>query len=348
MIDPEILKIGGESSPYFRNQEFSDVMLENEKLMLEFMEAPKNSRCIFLTTSGTGAMESCVMNLLNDKDKVLVINGGSFGYRFVELCKLYHRNFTEIPCEFGHQIKKEQLYQHANKGYTALLVNMGETSSGIVYDMELISKFCREQGISLIIDAVSAFIADEIKMDKLGAIAVFTGSQKALACHPGIACIALAPAALKRVKANPDIAMYQSMKLALKNMDRGQTPFTPAITTLLEINLRLKKIKAEGGIDVEHVKIEKRANDFRAFIKNLPFELVAEIPSNAVTSLRPLNVGAKSIIETLKRDYKIWVCPNGGDIADKVFRVGHIGYIKNEDMKALMNAFDDMNERGLL
>ena len=348
MTDPEILKIGGEPSPYFRNQEFSNIMLENEKLVLEFLHAPKDSRCIFLTTSGTGAMESCVINLLKDDDKVLVINGGSFGHRFVELCALHEKNYTEITCEFGHTLKKEQLYQYSDCGYTALLVNMGETSSGVLYDMEMISAFCRHEGIALIIDAVSAFMADKIDMEELGAIAILTGSQKALGLHPGVAFVALSSEGLKRVEQVPEKCMYLSMRQALKNGERGQTPFTPAIQVLLEMNLRLRQIKQEGGIAVENDKIANRAKIFREFIKKLPFEFVADKPSNAVTSLRPLKVGAKSIIETMKNDYNIWVCPNGGEIADTVFRVGHIGYITESDMLTLMDAFKDMNNRGLL
>ena len=83
MSDPEIIEVANHSAPYFRTPEFSKIMLQNEKIMLEFLNAPINSRCVFFTTSGTGAMESCVMNILNKQDKVIVINGGSFGQRFV-------------------------------------------------------------------------------------------------------------------------------------------------------------------------------------------------------------------------------------------------------------------------
>ena len=293
-------------------------------------------------------MESCVINLIKDDDKVLVINGGSFGHRFVELCALHKRNYTEIKCEFGHTLKREQLYQYTGLGFSVLLVNMGETSSGVLYNMKMISDFCKEQGIALIIDAVSAFMADKIDMTEFNAIAILTGSQKALGLHPGVALVALSPEALKRVEKVPEKCMYLSMRQALKDGERGQTPFTPAIQVLLEMNLRLRQIKEDGGIAIENEKIANRAKTFREFIKKLPFEFVADMQSNAVTSLHPLNVGAKSIIETMKKDYQIWVCPNGGDIADIVFRVGHIGHITDEDLKTLMDAFEDMYKRGLL
>lgn len=247
MSDPDVLEVASNSTPYFRTPDFSSIMLENEKLMLKFLDAPPDSRCVFLTTSGTGGMESCVMNILNKNNKVIVINGGSFGQRFVELVKLHNIEHTVVSCEFGKQIRMEQLEVLSGQGYTALLVNMNETSSGVLYDMPMIAEFCKRNNILLIVDAISAFIADELDMTDFGAAAVITGSQKALAVQAGVSIIALAPAALERINNNPERCMYMSLKLALKNMERGQTPFTPAVTTLLQINTRLTSISKWGG-----------------------------------------------------------------------------------------------------
>ena len=245
MSDPDIVEVANHSTPYFRTPEFSEVMLQNEYLVLEFMNAPEGSRVAFLTASGTGSMESVVMNILNKDARVIVINGGSFGHRFVELCELHQRNFTEVKCQFGHQLKSEQL--KGFEDYTALLINMHETSSGVLYDMKMVSDFCKANDILLLVDAISAFIADPIDMTKLNAAAVITGSQKALAVQPGISLIALAPAAIERIETNPETCMYLSLKQALKNGERGQTPFTPAVTTLLQINKRLTQISESGG-----------------------------------------------------------------------------------------------------
>ncbi|MBR4173853.1 MAG: alanine--glyoxylate aminotransferase family protein [Lachnospiraceae bacterium] len=345
MSDPEIIEVANKSTPYFRTPEFSEIIKENEKLMLGFLHAPKGSRVVFLTASGTGSMESTVMNILSDDDRVIVINGGSFGKRFVDLCELHERKYTEVKCEFGHALRPEQL--KGLEDHSALLVNMDETSSGVLYDMEMISSFCRANGILLIVDAISAFIADELDMEKLGAAAVITGSQKALAVQPGISVIALAPVALERVERNKEKCMYLSLKEALRDGVRGQTPFTPAVTTLLQINKRLKMI-SESGFAKAGEEIADIARIFREGIKDLPFEQVSEAPSNAVTSLRPVHGRAKEIVRILKDEYDIWVCPNGGEMADKVFRVGHIGYITKEDIQKLIDALHDMNDRGLL
>ncbi len=346
MSSPDILEVANHSTPYFRTPEFSKIMKENEKLMLEFLHAPEGSRCVFLTTSGTGAMESLVMNILNDQDKVIVINGGSFGHRFVELCELHKRNFTEVKCEFGKQLHAQQLV--GLEDYTALLINMHETSSGVLYDMKMVAQFCKKNNILLLVDAISAFISDELNMTEINAAAVITGSQKALAVQPGISVVALSPIAQERVAANKEVCMYLSLKEALANGERGQTPFTPAVTTLLQINTRLKDIRNLGGVLKEREAIESVAENFRNNIKDLPFEFISESPSNAVTVLHPVNVGAKEIVRILKDEYRIWVCPNGGNMEDVVFRVGHIGYITKEDSQVLLDALHDMEKRGLL
>ena len=85
----EILEIGSEQVPYFRTPEFSKIMLENEALIKKLAKAPSDAKAVFLTGSGTAAMEATVMNVLNTKDKALIINGGSFGARFVKLCQLH-------------------------------------------------------------------------------------------------------------------------------------------------------------------------------------------------------------------------------------------------------------------
>lgn len=345
MSDPDVIEVANQSTPYFRTPEFSKVMLENEDMLLELLHAPVGSRCVFLTTSGTGAMESMVMNILNEQDKVIIINGGSFGYRFVELLKLHNRHFTEAKCAFGKQLRRDQL--EGLEDHTALLVNMHETSSGTLYDMKMIANFCCENNIMLLVDAISAFIADELDMTELGAAAVITGSQKALAVQPGVAVMALTPAAIRRVEENRESCMYLSLKQALKDGQRGQTPFTPAVTTLLQIHTRLNKI-IDRGVLQERSTISSVAENFRTGIKDLPFEFVSESPSNAVTTLRPIYGGAKEIVRILQEEYQIWVCPNGGGMTDTIFRVGHIGYITCEDNHKLLNALHDMNKRGLL
>ncbi|CUO69609.1 MULTISPECIES: pyridoxal-phosphate-dependent aminotransferase family protein [Lachnospiraceae] len=348
MSSDAVRAIGADQVPYFRTAEFSDVMLENEKLIRKFAKASDDSRVVFLTGSGTAAMEAGVMNCLNKEDKALVVNGGSFGHRFVQLLELHDVPHTEIVLGHGKALKKEMLDQYEGKGYTAFVVNLHETSTGVHYDIDMISDFCKRNGMFLLVDSISSFLADEFNMEKLGVDVMLTGSQKALACPPGVSVIVLSPKAIARIENNNPKCMYFDLKDALKNGERGQTPFTPAVGILRQINARLKEIDAEGGVSEENKKIAELAADFREKIKGLPFEIVSEAMSNAVTPLHPTTANAYDIFLTLKDEYGIWVCPNGGDMKDTIFRVGHIGALTKEDNTTLVNAFRDLQKRKII
>lgn len=340
--------IGAEQVPYFRTPEFSAVMLENEQLMKKFAKAGADARTVFLTGSGTAAMEAAVMNLFDRRDKVLVVNGGSFGQRFADLCQLHMVPHEEIRLEAGHALTAAHLAPYANKGFTGFLVNVHETSTGVHYDMELISRFCRENGLFLVVDAISSFLADPFDMQALGVQVMLTGSQKALACPPGVSVLVLSAEAVARLEGRKSACMYLDLNSALQNGARGQTPFTPAVGTLLQIHARLKEIDANGGVEEETRKIAALAADFRSKIVGLPLEIVSESMSNAVTPLHPCNVSAYDVFTHLKDEYGIWVCPNGGKLAEHIFRVGHIGALTCEDNTTLVTALHDLVRRGLL
>ena len=341
-----VRKIGSENCPYFRTPEFSEVMIENERLMLEFVHAPKGARAVFMTCSGTGSMEATVMNVLRHEDKVLLVNGGSFGQRFAELCMIHdvgltQISFDEIGCDITEDLLEGAYLQESE--FTAFLVNIHETSTGVRYNLRVIADFCRRHNLLLVVDAISSFLADDFDMEKYGVDVMITGSQKALACPPGVSIIVMSPRALERVEKNKVNSMYFDLKSALKNQERGQTPFTPAVGTLLQINERLREIEAAGGQAAETAKIAALAADFRLKIKGLPFEIVSESLSNCVTPLHPTNgMSAYDIFTKLKDEYGIWICPNGGELKDRVFRVGHIGTLTTRDNDKLVGALREV------
>lgn len=348
MCSDEVCAVGGEQVPYFRTSEFSEMMFENEQLMLKFAKAPAESKAIFMTNSSTGSMEAVVMNCFSNMDRVLVIDGGSFGHRFAELCGIHDIPYEVLKLNHGQRLTREKLYEYDGQPFTGLLVNIDETSTGVLYDSEMIGEFCYKNGLFYVCDCVSSFLADPFDMEQCGADVMITGSQKVLACPPGISIIILAPRAVKRVTSRKVKSMYFNLADVLKNMERGQTPFTPAVGILRQINTRLREIEAAGGADAEVARVASQAADFRFKIKDLPFELVSESPANGVTSVHPVHADAYDIFLTLKDEYGIWICPNGGDLEHTVFRVGHIGYLSHEDNTTLINAMKDMQSRGLL
>ena len=234
----------------------------------------------------------------------------------------------DIKIDLGSCLTSQMLEEYDDKGYTAFMVNICETSSGVHYDIDLISDFCRRNNLFLVVDAVSSFLADYINMSEHGVDVVITGSQKALACPPGIAIITLSGRAVDRVNNNSCKSMYFDLKDMLLNAKRGQTPYTPAITILLQINARLNQIKNDGGVKVE---IERTTN-----------------LANAVTTVHSKEILDVNLVEILKNEYDIWVSTARDDLSkDMIFRVGHMGDLSTEDNDTLIDALRDIQKRGL-
>lgn len=343
-----IRAIGAEQIPYFRTTEFSQMMFESEALVKKFAYATDDSKVVFITGSGSAAMETAIMNTLTKDDKAIVVNGGSFGHRFVELCTLHEIPFTEIKLAPGKALKAEHLKNFEGKDYTTFIVNKHETSTGVLYDMDLISNFCKRNNLLLIVDCISTFLADPFNMAELDADIMITGSQKALACPPGISIMALSPKAIKRVEQVKCKCQYLDLKLAIKNAERGQTPWTPAVGILRQIHARLKEIEANGGVEAEIKRTADLASYFRSQIKDFPFEIVSESLSNAVTPLHPKTASAYDIFLKIKDEYGMWICPNGGDMKDSIFRVGHIGHLTTADYDKLIAAFKDLKNKDFI
>ncbi len=346
---PQITALGALPVPYFRTPDFSAVMLQSEQLLLQLMGAPQQSRAVFLTGSGTAAMEAAVTGLFTPRDRLLIVNGGSFGARFCQICQLHGIPFEAILLPAGAALKPQHLASYEGGSFTGFLVNMDETSTGVLYDMIMISDFCRRNNLALVVDAVSSFLCDPLDMAQLGADVILTGSQKALAVPPGVSMLALSPRAIGRIESHPPVCYYLDLRAALKNGERGQTPFTPAVGILLQLNARLNQI-AQDGLEAEIAKMAAAAAEFRRRIAPLPLRIASESLSNAVTPLSPTDssVRAYRIFEVLKEEYNIIVCPNGGELADKLFRVGHLGNLSASDYDALLSALHDLVRRGIL
>lgn len=348
MMSEEIRAIGAEQPPYFRTAEFSGLMGEAEERYLRLLNAPEGARAVFLSSSGTGGMEAMTAGLLNGSDRALIVDGGSFGHRFAELAA-----FHGIPAEVaalrpGERLTEERLNAVNTAGLTALLVNLHETSTGTLYDLDVLSRFCRAHDLLLVVDAVSAFVCEELDMKRSGADAVLTASQKALACAPGIAPVALSPRALARTERINSPCYYLNLRSALDNGRRGQPPFTLTESVMMQVSARLKELD-NGGLERERERMAADAASFRERIAGLPLELLSQSPSNGCTALcTQEGVSAHGVFETLRREYDLCVCPNGGALRDTVFRVGHMGALTGADYDRLIAALHDLNRRGLL
>lgn len=345
MLDVASCREGGRQMVYHRTADFSCCVSHCEHMIKQACGASAEDRVMMLTASGTAGMEASVINLFDPGDKVLVVNAGDFGHRFVEICELHALDVTQVVLEPGRQLVSSDLVRHAGREFAGMLVNHHETSTGALLDLEIVARFCRAQGVLLVVDAVGSFLADRLGMAESGIDALIFSSQKALALPPGLSFVALSVRAQQRVRASRPRSFYLDFRKYLDDIPRGQTPFTPAVGLIRQLEGRLARILADGiDAHVEHVR--SRALDFRAKIRGLPFRILAESPSNAVTALEPTD-GVKPgfYVSALADHYCMFVCPNGGQLRDCIFRVGHLGDITPADNTQLAGAMREIVDR---
>ena len=280
-------------------------------------------------------MDAVVQNTLTKKDKVLVINGGSFGNRFKEICDFYEIPNEEYRIEHRKQFDKNEFEKYSKKGFSALLVNICETSTGQKYDMDYLGDFCCRNDMILIADAVSAYLADPIFMEKQNIDVLFTSSQKALALAPGVALVAISKKAYETRIKNQKMTYYFDFNNYIAKQTRGQTPFTPPVNTVIAIYDRLNTIML-NTIEKEWEIHKNRAQYFRNNIIDLPIATPDFTASNCLTSLIFENGGASNVYESLKSKYGVYLTPSGGNLKDVQLRVGHLGNLCQNDYDMLI------------
>lgn len=331
-------EVASHQIPYFRNNSFSQIVLENERLLCRFADC-RNGRTVFLTSSGTGAMEATVMNCLSVDDRALVINGGSFGARFLQLCRMHNISAESIDLQPEEELTEEHLRPFENKKITALLVNLDETSTAQLYNINMLANFCRRHDAYFIVDAISSFGADYISMEEHGIDALILSSQKALSLAPGLSFVILSKRIIeKRVNKIDPNSLYFDFKMHLKDGERGQTPFTPAVGVMFELNDRLKRIEKAGGIASEINRVKLLANDFRKRLVGLPVSIPSYNQSNALTRIIFEKPIAKMVENRLIASFDLVPNPCGGVLADYCIRVAHIGDLAIEDNQQFAEA----------
>lgn len=335
-MHPETLQARSRPIPYFRTAEFSRFTLEMDRKFKTVLGTAQDNEVVYLTASGSAAMEATVMNLFTWEDKLLIIDGGTFGSRFVKICQIHHIPHTPLHLDFGETLTAAHLAPYEGQGYTGLLVNLDESSTGQLYDIRMLHGFCERNGSLLVVDTITSFLCDEYRMDEFGADVSIVSSQKGLALSPGLSLIALN----RRAKARSLEVGYESLYFSFRdyysNMERGQMPYTPAIGIFMELDQMLDMLLAEG-LDRHLAQVADNAAYFRSRLAEIGGRLPDYPVSNAITPVILDKPIAKPLFEKLmERGYT--VNPVGGARADSMIRVAHVGDLHREDYDELIDA----------
>jgi aspartate aminotransferase-like enzyme len=339
-IDPHILAIGSKQPPYNRTDDFSQ--LTHEILYgLEYVFQTKG-KVALLTGSGTLAMEAAVINFLTPADKVIVVNGGTFGQRWCDLCRIHAVPFREIKLQAGADLDLDRIREVCiSENPTAFLINAHETSTGQLYDIEAVGKVVREYGLLFVVDAISTICADSFQMDDWNVDVAILSTQKALALPPGLSFVALSPRAIPLLKNTKPRTLYLNLQDYLTNQERGQLPYTPAIGLLLQLHQRLQDIQQRTLPETVAVH-RQRSSKFREAIAGLPYRVLPTRQSNAMTALICEKMDATQVVHRLQTHHAIEVAPSGGELKHKLIRISHMGDQSRSDEDSIVAALAEV------
>ncbi len=329
-IDESIMAIGSQPFIYMRTDAFSQINKESERMLLELIHC-SGGRTIIYTGSGTGAMSAVVEDYVTTKNKAFVIDGGSFGHRWFQLCEYYSVPVVDYVVPFAKDIDYCDLEKRvAAERPDVFLCQHHETSTGQLFDLRKISDICHRYDVSLVVDVISTFLAEELNMDELGIDICVTSTQKGLNIPPGLSILFFSKN-LDGYCFNHK-GYYWDFDDNFSNLKRGQTPFSPATILYLQLNARLKQLMAEGGEKKNIEDVRHRAVFFRQLCEEYGWEVPAETPSYAVTGFQTKDDSSRKVFKGLIDKYDTYIMPGS---VPGFYRVSHMGLQSDEELADL-------------
>jgi aspartate aminotransferase-like enzyme len=294
-----------------------------------------------LTTSGTGVMETAVVNTLSPGDRVLAISGGAFGDRFANIAKTYGADVSRLDVEWGKAADPDDVRRAlaADAAIKAVLIVHNETSTGVTNPLAEIAKVVREFDKLLLVDAISSLSAVPVRTDEWGLDFVVSASQKGWMVPPALAMVSVSPRAWEAHAKAKMPRYYFDVTTAKDYLERGQTPWTPAVSVFYGLDFALGMMAKEGleNIFARHRRIGQFTRDG---VKSLGLELFADerFASDTVTAVKvPEGVDGKALGKLCREEYDLVMAGGQAKLAGKIFRIGHLGFVSQEDVKAALD-----------
>lgn len=295
-----------------------------------------------LASSGSGAMEAAVVNTLSPEDSAIVINGGKFGNRWAKICRAYGVNVQEIVLEWGEPYTKEQLSEELKKypDVKAVFSTLAETSTGTAYDIRGYGEILTRSDAILVVDGISGIGATPCPMDKWNLDVLLSASQKSFMVPPGLAYISFSQKAWSLVKQSTLPKFYFDAKEAKNSLKKETSPWTPAISLIIQQQEALKIIN-HIGLDnlITHHRILGEAT--RAGIQSIGLELLSKRPANILTAVKiPSGIDGKILVKTMQEKYKAYIAGAQDPHKGEFFRIAHLGYMDGFDILTALSALE--------
>jgi aspartate aminotransferase-like enzyme len=334
-LPPQVSLAMAQPIIHHRTPQFQEILKEATSGLKYVFQTTQD--VFILASSGTGAMEAAVANLLSPGDTALCIQGGKFGERWTELCKAYGIIAEILDVEWGKAVDPQAVQKRisANPKIKAVFATLCETSTGVVNDIAALGNLLKSTDTVLVVDAISGLGAIDLKTDAWSCDVVVSGSQKGLMLPPGLGFISVSQKAWKLIEGAKSPRYYFDLRKAKKAIDKTDTPFTPAITLIIALNEALAMMK-EDGLEKVFLRHKKMAQATRAAVKAMGLSLFAPTASSDVVTAAcvPAGIDGEKLVKTMRDTYGVTIAGGQDELKGKVIRIAHMGYIEELDIIA--------------
>ena len=323
-----------------RGQEFGQILSEVTDKLKQLFQT--KSDVFLLTGSGTGGLEAAIVNTLSPGDKVLSISIGVFGERFANIAQLFGAEVIPLRFEWGKAADADAIRNalRIEPGIKAVLVTHNETSTGVTNDLASIASTVKEFDKLLLVDAISSLGSIDLPVDDWHCDVTVTGSQKGWMIPPGLAMVSISQEGWQAHSKAKMLRFYWDFTKAKSYLEKGQTPWTPAVSIIFALSVSLDMMLEEGlpNIIARHARLGKATRDG---VKSLGLALFAEesYASNTVTAVAASNgLDTKTMLKLLREEYKIVLAGGQQKLDGKIFRIGHLGWVNEDDIGVVISA----------
>jgi len=326
---------------HHRTPQFSEVFAEACQLLKFVFQTEQD--VLILSSSGTGAMESSIVNLFSPGDEVIAINGGKFGERWGNISEVYNLNVHWVNVEWGKAVDVSVIkgLLDKNPNIKGVLSQASETSTTVTHPVRELAELTKKSDCLLIVDGITAVGVTDIPMDKWGIDALVSGSQKAFMLPPGLAFIALSEKAWKAAEKSKCPRFYFDLKKERKNLAKKTSAYTPAVSLITGLRETLLMMKEEG-LDNVFARHERLARATRSAMEALGLKLLApQNPASSATGVYlPEGLDGKKFVKYIRDELGVTMAGGQDHLEGKIIRIAHLGYIDTFDIITAVSAIE--------
>ena len=337
---PQSLQAMGRQMINHRGEEFGEILRSTTEKMKQAFQTKGD--VFLLTASGTGGMEAAIVNTLSQGDRVLSVSNGFFAERFGDIAEQYGAEVTRLTFEWGKSVAPDSVDKalRADGNIKAVLATHNETSTGMTNNLNEISAVVKKFDKLLLVDAISSLGCINLPTDDWHCDVVVTASQKGWMVPPGLAMVSVSEKAWQAHAQAKMPRYYWDFSKAKDYLQKGQTPWTPAISIFYALNTTLDLMLSEGlnNIFARHARVAQLArNEAKSWGLSLFPE--ANYASNTVTAINASDsINVPKLIQLLRDEHEVVIAGGQGRLSGKIFRIGHLGMVNEKDMKIVLEA----------